>query len=372
MVDEPLHRVGERGVAAPRRSWLCPTDLERARVMDNSVRVTRARTIAAASVGATLLVFAPMFGWWTLALFALSAINTQTVDRRIARSARPERHIAFSIFWSQAVLVAAVALSGGPKSPAMPWVVLPTAFAATRFRAQVVAAAVVSAVLMLLAATLAVDAAATIAHPEQLVVSIALLVSITAVVAALSDAEVEKRSESVLDPLTGLLNRSALARRFNELEQQARLTGAEIALIVCDVDRFKRVNDNHGHERGDAVLRDAAYEMRKQLRSFELIYRFGGEEFVLVLPGAREDDARMLAERLREAVGAARPGGLAITLSLGVASASGTEVAFTSLFRAADQALYAAKERGRDRVVCFGEIADAAGERELATAGATA
>lgn len=337
-------------------TWLCRSEIERARVVDNGVRVTRARTIAAASVGATLLLFAPMYGWWTLVLFALSALNTQTVDRRIARSAYPERHVAFSIVWSQLVLAVAIALSGGPKSPVLPWLVVPTAFAATRFRREVVTAAVVTAVVMLFAATLAIAPADTIAHPTALVASIALLVSITAVVAALSGAEVEQRTESVLDPLTGLLNRAALRRRFDELEEQASLTGDVLSLLVCDIDRFKAVNDTYGHDRGDAVLRDVAYEMRRQLRSFELIYRLGGEEFVLVLPGAEDADARQIAERVRESLSAARPGGLAVTASIGVASASGERVVFDSLFKDADRALYVAKANGRDRVVSAADL----------------
>src|SRR5689334_1914727 len=109
------------------RGWLCRNEVERARVVDNGERVTRARTIAAASFAATLLLFAPMFGWWTLALLVLSALNTQTVDRRIARSAHPERHVAFSIVWTQLLLAASVVMSGGPASPAMPWLVVPTA-----------------------------------------------------------------------------------------------------------------------------------------------------------------------------------------------------------------------------------------------------
>jgi diguanylate cyclase (GGDEF)-like protein len=209
---------------------------------------------------------------------------------------------------------------------------------------------------MLLGATVALYPSQTFEHPGPLVVSIALLVSITAVVAALSGAEVEQRSESVLDPLTGLLNRTALRRRFLELEEQAKLTGEVLSLLVCDVDRFKRVNDSYGHDRGDAVLRELAYEMRKQLRSFELLYRLGGEEFVVVLPGAPREDARELAERLRSSLRACRPGGLDVTMSIGVATASGADVVFDSLFRDADQALYAAKARGRDRVTCFDEI----------------
>ena len=335
----------------PASTWLCRTEMERARVMDVGARVSRARTIASASVGLTLLLFAPMFGWWTLALFALSALNTQTVDRRMERSARPERHVAASIVWSQLLLAGAVALSGGPASPALPWLVVPTSFAATRFRTQVVVAAVGSAVMMLLGATVAVDPSGTLAHPAPLVVSVALLVSITAVVGALSGAEVEQRSESVLDPLTGLLNRTALGRRFHELEEQAHLTGETVSLLICDIDRFKQVNDTYGHDRGDAVLSDFAYEMRKHLRSFELIYRLGGEEFVLVLPGAQAAQAREIADRLRAALRTGRPGDLDVTVSIGVATASGGGVVFDPLFKEADRALYTAKARGRDRVV---------------------
>src|SRR5437588_3584733 len=226
-------RADDARMDVPASTWLCRTEMERARVMDVGARVSRARTIASASVGLTLLLFAPMFGWWTLALFALSALNTQTVDRRMERSARPERHVAASIVWSQLLLAVAVALSGGPASPALPWLVVPTSFAATRFRTQVVVAAVGSAVMMLLGATVAVDPSGTLAHPAPLVVSVALLVSITAVVGALSGAEVEQRSESVLDPLTGLLNRTALGRRFHELEEQAHLTGETVSLLIC-------------------------------------------------------------------------------------------------------------------------------------------
>jgi diguanylate cyclase (GGDEF)-like protein len=205
-------------------------------------------------------------------------------------------------------------------------------------------------------------------------VAVALLVSITAVVAALSGAEVEQRTESVLDPLTGLLNRAALRRRFDELEEQARLTGETVSLLVCDIDRFKSVNDTHGHDRGDAVLRDLAYEMRKHLRSFELIYRLGGEEFVLVLPGVHDEDARRVAERLRTAVREARPGGLPLTLSIGVASGFGREVDFESLFKSADRALYVAKEHGRDRVASSADLlgpARTGDAEELAAAAAS-
>jgi len=169
------------------------------------------------------------------------------------------------------------------------------------------------------------------------------------------EGELEHRDRAVLDPLTGLLNRASLEARVREIEQQAHLTGGAVSLVVLDLDRFKRVNDTFGHERGDAVLRDVAYEIRKSLRSFEQVYRIGGEEFLVLLPGVALGDAVDIAERVRQAVAEAQPGGLAMSISGGVASGTGTEIRYDELFRAADGALLDAKRAGRDRVHAVGE-----------------
>ena len=123
------------------------------------------------------------------------------------------------------------------------------------------------------------------------------MIGLAAFAQALMRAEMQQRSEAVLDPLTGLLNRKALASRFDEIAQQATLTGAPVTLIACDLDHFKQVNDVHGHDRGDAVLKDAAYVLRKHLRSFELAYRLGGEEFLIVLPGVALLEGEAIAQR---------------------------------------------------------------------------
>ncbi len=127
---------------------------------------------------------------------------------------------------------------------------------------------------------------------------------------ALMRSEVHHRTRAILDPLTGLLNREALADRFAELAEQAAVTGGSIALVACDLDHFKDINDEHGHERGDTVLREAAYVLRKHLRSFELVYRLGGEEFLIVLPGAPLAEAEAIAEHTRAAIERHRLGGL--------------------------------------------------------------
>ena len=117
-------------------------------------------------------------------------------------------------------------------------------------------------------------------------------------------SDLEHRDEVVLDQLTGMLNRSALDRRIGELEQQSRLTGDPVAVIIGDLDRFKEVNDTRGHAVGDAVLRDVAYTIRKRLRAFDFAYRIGGEEFLILVPGA---DRNVAADACR--VGARRPRG---------------------------------------------------------------
>jgi len=253
-----------------------------------------------------------------------------------------------------ALLAVGAAFSGGEHSPALPWLVLPVCTAAARFRPQVlvVGAAITAAVMF--AVSVGVDAQAVVDDPTRLIAALTLLVGLTAIASALTEGELEHRDRAVLDPLTGLLNRASLDARVIEIEEQGHLTGGAVSVIVLDLDGFKRVNDTHGHERGDTVLRDVAYEIRKSLRSFELVYRIGGEEFLVLLPGVELAEALQIAERVRDAVEEARPGALTLTVSAGVASKSGGDIRYGELFRAADAALLEAKRGGRNRVEAAG------------------
>jgi len=228
---------------------------------------------------------------------------------------------------------------------------------AARFRPQVVIAALALTVALILVTTLGVHPGWTIANPTPVIATLALLAGVISIVWALQAAELHHRDEAILDPLTGLLNRHALVPRFHEISLQARLTGQPVCMVLCDVDGFKAINDEHGHDCGDAVLRDIAYELRKRLRSFELVYRLGGEEFLTVLPGIDAPGGAEVAERLREAVEQARPTDIPITISVGVSAARGTQVDYDLLFKAADEALYEAKRAGRNRVVAAPEQA---------------
>jgi diguanylate cyclase (GGDEF)-like protein len=204
--------------------------------------------------------------------------------------------------------------------------------------------------VLVLATTLGVDPGYVAHHPESLAVPLALVICAAAYVSPLVASDVRHRADSTLDQLTGLLNRRALEPRFAEIAEQAALTDQPVSVVLADLDHFKSINDDHGHAVGDAVLRDVAYAMRRALRTFELLYRLGGEEFALLLPGAAEDDAARIAEGLRVAIEELEIAGLRVTCSFGVATARGERIELERLVAGADAALYAAKRGGRNRV----------------------
>jgi two-component system, cell cycle response regulator len=156
------------------------------------------------------------------------------------------------------------------------------------------------------------------------------------------------------DELTELPNRRGASRQIDVLLSRARRHGHQLALLLIDADRFKRVNDEHGHPAGDVVLREIAARLRERVRREDIVGRWGGEEFVIALPETTPDGAAAVAESLREAIaGTPIEAGddlrLGVTVSIGVAAWTGQEL--ETLVDRADHALYAAKAAGRDRVV---------------------
>jgi two-component system cell cycle response regulator len=158
------------------------------------------------------------------------------------------------------------------------------------------------------------------------------------------------RLEALLreDGLTGLSNRRAILTQMGGMVSAARRHGHPLSVAVCDLDHFKRINDTHGHKSGDAVLVAAAHAMGTHLRAEDQLGRLGGEEFLVLLPDTDAGAAHHVACKLRAEV--ARAGGpVGVTVSIGVATWDGE--APEDLLHRADEALYAAKQAGRDRVM---------------------
>lgn len=166
--------------------------------------------------------------------------------------------------------------------------------------------------------------------------------------------------ESVTDPLTGLRNRRYLERFLETETARAARYGKGFSVAMLDLDHFKVYNDTHGHPVGDQVLQTVAEILRSQVRDADVIARYGGEEFTVVIPDSETDAARAVCERIRASVEEetfqgeeVMPGGL--TVSLGVASFPTHADSAEELVEAADEALYEAKEQGRNQVVAAGE-----------------
>jgi diguanylate cyclase (GGDEF)-like protein len=345
-------------VMSERGTWLCPTPLHRMRLLDMEAKLALPRTIMYGSLAVVFVISIPWLGWLPFLPLVGSVLGYTLLRPRIASSERPEYVVAATVVNAQILIGVGIALTGGANSPAIPFILLPLVTLPARFSTRGVYAGLAVTAVTLVAGTVGVDFSGFVDNPTLVLSGLATAGGLTAFANFLMNAEMEQRSDSVLDPLTGLLNRKSLLERFEEIAQQAALTDAWVCVLACDLDRFKRVNDLHGHGRGDQVLKDAAHVLRKQLRSFELLYRLGGEEFLVVLPGLTVGEGRDVAERARVALEDARPGGLPLTASMGVAAARGTEVAYDTLFRAADGALYDAKRTGRNRVVAVGDELD--------------
>jgi diguanylate cyclase (GGDEF)-like protein len=333
-----------------RISWLCQSQADRERLLDMEPRLKPLRARSFAVLAVALLICGPWIGWWTLIPLGIAGTAFVVTDLGLRTSPRPEYRLAVAWLSSELAIAGSIALTGGWRSPALAWLVLPVVTLAARFNVRGVTAGSSLAGALMLASSLVVDPAGVISHPQQVVFPLALLGAVALLSMALMRSDLQHRSASVIDPLTSMLNRNALRVRVEELRHQARVVQQPIGLIVADLDRFKAINDTHGHATGDAVLRDVAYSLRKRLRAFDLAYRLGGEEFLILLPGAEARDAAILAEDLREAIQAERMGGLSVTASFGVSASQPSSFDYDHVFQAADRALYAAKASGRNCV----------------------
>ncbi len=327
-------------------------EARRDRLLDMEHRMRRYRTACFAILAVALASVVPQVGWGWMVPLALGFCGFPIADHFMRTSKRPWRWVAGAWAALPLMLAGAVIATGGPTSPALMLFALPAVTLGVRFEPWGMAVGTAYILVLFLGSTVAVDPVAAADNSQWVVAGVALILSTVILSGALVESDRAHRRSSTLDPLTGLLNRNALEQRLAELDDGGGAAkGLSHALLLCDVDHFKRVNDQLGHATGDAVLQEIAYAMRAVLRAGDSIYRVGGEEILVVLPGARKEDAVAVAERLRQAVRRRQLVGVSVTISVGVAVSRPSGVDTDDLVARADAALYEAKAAGRDTVV---------------------
>lgn len=169
-------------------------------------------------------------------------------------------------------------------------------------------------------------------------------------------------SENITDPLMEIFNRRHLERRLEEEFDRAKRYGFPLAVLMLDIDHFKRVNDTHGHPAGDRVLKEIGLILKENVRHVDVPARYGGEEAAILLPHTGETEAMLVAERIRRRIeihrfpleGSPVPGEtIRCTVSIGIAMMTAECADAGQLLRMADKALYQAKQGGRNRTVTF-------------------
>jgi diguanylate cyclase (GGDEF)-like protein len=327
-------------------------DARRERLLDMEIRLRPYRFACFAILALALASVGSEVGWWWVVPLLAGLGGFAIADSFMRNSEHPALWVATAWGILPLLLADAVVVTGGAASPVLMWFALPAVTLGARFSTRGTAIGTAYIVALLLIGTVGLDSATASAHHQEVIAALALVLCTVILSGALVESDRAHRRRSTLDPLTGLFNRNALEQRLGELDglPAGGAKGSSYALLLCDLDHFKRVNDELGHAAGDAVLQDIAYTMRTSLRAGDSIYRVGGEEILVVLPGATKPDAVGVAERLRKAVRDRRPAGVSVTLSIGVAVSQTGPLDTDELVGLADAALYSAKAAGRDRV----------------------
>lgn len=165
----------------------------------------------------------------------------------------------------------------------------------------------------------------------------------------LSKAQQVIRKMAITDELTGLYNRGYLMSRFEEEFKRAKRLQRDLGCIMLDIDKFKDVNDTYGHLTGDEVLKEISTRLNKSVRIYDIPGRYGGEEFLVVLPDTNFEDTKSFAERIRTHIKEKPIANIKLTISLGITSMKADDESVDDIIKRADEGLYKAKNSGRDR-----------------------
>jgi len=336
------------GVAAL-SSFMCRDAEERAWTLDMHERI---RPVSRAAAGLLSVAVFACFPWlepWSYVPVVLGGVVFAGASALVDRYRRIDAMVLL-LPVVQALTVVGIVVNGRELDGDLLLTLFALVGACGGFPARLAAAFSLYTAALIVGVTLGLHPAEFAAEPMVMLFPLVSVVCLALMVTAMREATMAHRLTAVLDVLTGLLNRGALVNRVGELTQQSKLEPLDIGVVVLDIDHFKHVNDSYGHQRGDEVLAEFGRRLRRQLRAFDLAYRVGGEEFVVLVPGGTPRQTRELAERLVHAVRAEPLAGLTVTVSAGVATSSAGTFDYDAVFARADAALYSAKRSGRDQV----------------------
>ena len=323
---------------------------ERARTVRFAMRLRTTRVPALAALAPATVIAAFTYGVAILPSIVAILVGFAVLGFKMRSSSRPELLLLGVLVWVQACLITMLMAGSQYQLDALGLLVLPTMAACTLFpRRWVVPFTAWSAVAMIAGAFL-IDAERVMDLPPTLFIPLGVMMCVALPAAMIRQLDVESRDTAMLDPLTGALNRYALEARVTELTAQAHVLPLRVGVVMADLDHFKQVNDELGHDAGDVVLREVVRRMRGVLGPLTPVYRVGGEEFAVLMAGAEEADAAEIAERLRAAVSDGPIAERDVTMSFGIAAATLDQYPVARIIEAADQALYKSKRLGRNRV----------------------
>jgi diguanylate cyclase (GGDEF)-like protein len=337
-------------------SLLVDSTAQREHMLDLNDRIGKVREITGLLIFAAILTAVPTIGWFPLVPIVIFGTFFNVSCKVASKRPRPEYLLLIAALVAQAGYGLNFILSAGDPLVALAILALvPGGVSAVYPPRSTAVSSAATAVIMVVVAFV-VNTHEVLHNPAILACPLAVLGSLSLIGAAVGRSAVDHRSAAIVDRLTGMLSRVALEARVAELTHRAATTGERASLIVGDVDHFKAINDRYGHAAGDTALKEIARQIVDQLRAFEPVYRIGGEEFLVVLTGVDVEGARVMAERLRVAVGKVTVDGTPLTMSLGVSGSSDDEpFDYTAVFERADAALYEAKVAGRNRVCVRGD-----------------
>lgn len=299
-------------------------------------------------LAAALLAFAAGIGahsGWALVPLALSEIAF-VAALFLPRLSRYELSLVAAWAIGQTLVVVAILVAGGERAYLWATVAMTLQFVGVIWTRGLTYAAAAATVLAIGACSLLLDFDQLRANPVVLLPAITCVIAAARAATALRDIDHRSRGTVLVDALTGLRNRVALRQELSELA--AGHSGGAIAVI--DLDHFKSINDIHGHAVGDAVLRAAAARIEHALAPHGQLFRYGGEEFMVLLDATQTGAATLIAERIRTRIAAEPVDGITVTISLGLAGSPGQLFRYSEAFARADAALLTAKQSGRNRV----------------------